>query len=108
MINDLKYFEGSLTEISRIPDDIKTIYSTAFEVEPRYIVEAASRRQKWIDQGQSLNLYIGNADGKKLDITYRMAWYSGLKNYILFKIYCCYINREIYSTARKTKRSEFR
>ena len=79
MINDLKYFEGSLTEISRIPDDIKTIYSTAFEVEPRYIVEAVSRRQKWIDQGQSLNLYIGNADGKKLDITYRMAWYSGLK-----------------------------
>ena len=79
MINDLKYFEGSLTEISRIPDNIKTIYSTAFEVEPRYIVESASRRQKWIDQGQSLNLYIGNADGKKLDITYRMAWYSGLK-----------------------------
>jgi len=79
MINDLKYFEGSLSKISRIPDDIKTIYSTAFEVEPRYIVEAASRRQKWIDQGQSLNLYIGNADGKKLDITYRMAWYSGLK-----------------------------
>ena len=79
MINDLKYFEGSLSKISRIPDYIKTIYSTAFEVEPRYIVEAASRRQKWIDQGQSLNLYIGNADGKKLDITYRMAWYSGLK-----------------------------
>ncbi|MDB4135841.1 ribonucleoside-diphosphate reductase subunit alpha [Gammaproteobacteria bacterium] len=79
MINDLKYFEGSLAKISRIPDNIKTIYSTAFEVEPRYIVEAASRRQKWIDQGQSLNLYIGNADGKKLDITYRMAWYSGLK-----------------------------
>ena len=79
MINDLKYFEGSLAKISRIPEDIKTIYSTAFEVEPRYIVEAASRRQKWIDQGQSLNLYIGNADGKKLDITYRMAWYSGLK-----------------------------
>ena len=79
MINDLKYFEGSLLEISRIPDEIKTIYSTAFEVEPRYIVESASRRQKWIDQGQSLNLYIGNADGKKLDITYRMAWYSGLK-----------------------------
>ena len=79
MINDLKYFEGSLTEISRIPDDIKKLFSTAFEVEPRYIVESASRRQKWIDQAQSLNLYIGNADGKKLDITYRMAWYSGLK-----------------------------
>jgi ribonucleoside-diphosphate reductase alpha chain len=79
MINDLKYFEGSLSEISRIPDDIKKLFSTAFEVEPRYIVESASRRQKWIDQAQSLNLYIGNADGKKLDITYRMAWYSGLK-----------------------------
>ncbi len=79
MINDLKYFEGSLAEISRIPDDIKKLFSTAFEVEPRYIVESASRRQKWIDQAQSLNLYIGNADGKKLDITYRMAWLSGLK-----------------------------
>ena len=79
MINDLKYYEGSLSQISRIPDDIKKLFSTAFEVEPRYIVESASRRQKWIDQGQSFNLYIGNADGKKLDITYRMAWYSGLK-----------------------------
>tara|TARA_B100000676_G_scaffold221541_1_gene218609 strand:- start:237 stop:2159 length:1923 start_codon:yes stop_codon:yes gene_type:complete len=79
MINDLKYFEGSLSEISRIPDDIKKLFSTAFEVEPKYIVESASRRQKWIDQAQSLNLYIGNANGKKLDLTYRMAWYSGLK-----------------------------
>jgi len=79
MINDLKYFEGSLVEISRIPDDIKKLFSTAFEIEPKYIVESASRRQKWIDQAQSLNLYIGNADGKKLDITYRMAWLSGLK-----------------------------
>ena len=79
MINDLKYFEGSLAQISRIPDDIKKLFSTAFEVEPQFIVEAASRRQKWIDQAQSLNLYIGNANGKKLDLTYRMAWYSGLK-----------------------------
>jgi len=79
MINDLKYFEGSLAEISRIPDDIKKLFSTAFEIEPKYIVESASRRQKWLDQAQSLNLYIGNADGKKLDITYRMAWLSGLK-----------------------------
>ena len=79
MINDLKYFEGSLTQISRIPDDIKKLFSTAFEVEPQFIVEAASRRQKWIDQAQSLNLYIGNANGKKLDLTFRMAWYSGLK-----------------------------
>tara|TARA_B100000029_G_scaffold516596_1_gene631567 strand:- start:1292 stop:4156 length:2865 start_codon:yes stop_codon:yes gene_type:complete len=79
MINDLKFFEGSLSQISRIPDDIKILFSTAFEVEPKYIVEAASRRQKWIDQAQSLNLYISNADGKKLDVTYRMAWLRGLK-----------------------------
>ena len=62
MINDLKFFEGSLAQISRIPDEVKTLFSTAFEVEPRYIVEAASRRQKWIDQAQSLNLYISNAN----------------------------------------------
>ena len=79
MINDLKFFEGSLAQISRIPDEVKTLFSTAFEVEPRYIVEAASRRQKWIDQAQSLNLYISNANGKKLDVTYRMAWLCGLK-----------------------------
>jgi ribonucleoside-diphosphate reductase alpha chain len=79
MVNDLKYYEGSLQKIDRIPEDIKAIYATAFEVDPRWIVEAASRRQKWIDQAQSLNLYIAGANGKKLDITYRMAWYSGLK-----------------------------
>jgi ribonucleoside-diphosphate reductase alpha chain len=79
MVNDLKYYEGSVQKIDRIPDDLKAIYSTAFEVEPKWIVEAASRRQKWIDQAQSLNLYIAGANGKKLDITYRMAWYSGLK-----------------------------
>lgn len=79
MVNDLKYYEGSLQKIDRIPQDLKTLYSTAFEVEPRWIVDAASRRQKWLDQAQSLNLYIAGADGKKLDITYRMAWYRGLK-----------------------------
>ncbi len=79
MINDLKYYEGSLQKIDRVPDDIKTMYATAFEVEPRWLVDAASRRQKWIDQAQSLNLYIAGANGKKLDVTYRMAWYSGLK-----------------------------
>lgn len=79
MVNDLKYYEGSLQKIDRIPQDLKTLYATAFEVEPRWIVDAASRRQKWIDQAQSLNLYIAGADGKKLDITYRMAWYRGLK-----------------------------
>ena len=79
MVNDLKYFEGSVQKIDRIPADLKAIYATAFEVEPRWIVDAASRRQKWLDQAQSLNLYINNADGKKLDVTYRMAWYRGLK-----------------------------
>lgn len=79
MVHDLKYFEGSVQSIERIPADLKAKYTTAFELEPRWIVDAASRRQKWIDQAQSLNLYIGNANGKKLDITYRMAWYRGLK-----------------------------
>lgn len=79
MVNDLKYYEGSVQKIDRIPEELKAIFSTAFEVEPRWLVDAASRRQKWIDQSQSLNLYINNANGKKLDITYRMAWYRGLK-----------------------------
>ncbi len=79
MVNDLKYYEGSLQKIDRIPEPLKALYATAFEVEPRWIVDAASRRQKWIDQAQSLNLYIAGASGKKLDITYRMAWYRGLK-----------------------------
>jgi ribonucleoside-diphosphate reductase alpha chain len=79
MINDLKYYEGSLQKIDRVPTDLKIMYATAFEVEPRWLVDAASRRQKWIDQAQSLNLYIAGASGKKLDVTYRMAWYSGLK-----------------------------
>jgi ribonucleoside-diphosphate reductase alpha chain len=79
MVNDLKYYDGSLQQIERIPQDLKERYATAFEVEPRWIVDAASRRQKWLDQAQSLNLYIAGASGKKLDITYRMAWYRGLK-----------------------------
>ncbi|KAA8734483.1 ribonucleoside-diphosphate reductase subunit alpha [Acinetobacter qingfengensis] len=79
MVNDLKHYEGSVQKIARIPEDIKTIFATAFEVEPRWIVDAASRRQKWLDQAQSLNLYISGANGKKLDITYKMAWLRGLK-----------------------------
>ena len=79
MVNDLKYYDGSVQRIDRVPDDIKLLYSTAFEIEPRWLVDSAGRRQKWIDQGQSLNLYIADAKGKKLDITYRMAWYRGLK-----------------------------
>ncbi|HIN73640.1 MAG TPA: ribonucleoside-diphosphate reductase subunit alpha, partial [Gammaproteobacteria bacterium] len=79
MVNDLKYYDGSVKEISRVSEDIKALYATAFEVEPRWLVEAASRRQKWIDQSQSLNLYIDEPNGKKLDIMYRMAWLRGLK-----------------------------
>lgn len=79
MVNDLKYFDGSAQSIDRIPDDMKALYATAFEVGPQWIVDAASRRQKWIDQAQSLNLYLAEANGKKLDMTYRMAWYRGLK-----------------------------
>lgn len=79
MVNDLKYYDGSVKEISRIPEEIKSIYATAFEVEPKWLVDAASRRQKWIDQSQSLNLYIDEPNGKKLDVMYRMAWLRGLK-----------------------------
>ncbi|TBU72267.1 ribonucleoside-diphosphate reductase subunit alpha [Phytopseudomonas daroniae] len=79
MINDLKYYDGSVQQIERIPQELKDLYATAFEVDTKWIVDAASRRQKWIDQAQSLNLYIAGASGKKLDVTYRMAWYRGLK-----------------------------
>ena len=79
MVNDLKYFDGSVQQIDRIPEDLKQRFATAFEVEQRWIVDAASRRQKWLDQAQSLNLYISGVSGKKLDVTYRMAWYRGLK-----------------------------
>ncbi|WP_332877247.1 ribonucleoside-diphosphate reductase subunit alpha [Massilia sp. S19_KUP03_FR1] len=79
MISDLKYFDGSLAKIDRIPQDLRDLYATAFEVEPKWIVEAASRRQKWIDQAQSLNIYMAGASGKKLDETYKLAWLRGLK-----------------------------
>jgi len=79
MIADLKYFDGSLSKIDRIPQDLRDLYATAFEVEPKWLVEAASRRQKWIDQAQSLNIYMAGASGKKLDDTYKLAWLRGLK-----------------------------
>ncbi|ABF09960.1 ribonucleoside-diphosphate reductase alpha chain [Cupriavidus metallidurans] len=79
MVADLKYFDGSLARIDRIPQDLRDIYATAFEVEPTWLVEAASRRQKWIDQAQSLNIYMAGASGKKLDDTYKLAWLRGLK-----------------------------
>ena len=79
MVMDLKHFDGSLRRIDRVPEELKALYATAFEVEPVWLVEAASRRQKWIDQAQSLNIYMAGASGKKLDETYKLAWLRGLK-----------------------------
>ncbi len=79
MVMDLKHFDGSLRPIDRIPQEIKALYATAFEVETTWVVEAAARRQKWIDQAQSLNIYMAGASGKKLDDTYKLAWLRGLK-----------------------------
>jgi ribonucleoside-diphosphate reductase alpha chain len=79
MVNDLKYFDGSVQPVDRIPADLKQRYATAFEIDPRWLVEAASRRQKWIDQAQSLNLYMSEPNGKKLDNLYKLAWVRGLK-----------------------------
>ena len=79
MISDLKYFDGSLAKIDRIPPDVRSLYATAFEIEPQWLVECAARRQKWVDQSQSLNIYMAGASGKKLDETYKLAWLRGLK-----------------------------
>jgi ribonucleoside-diphosphate reductase alpha chain len=79
MIADLKYFDGSLARVDRAPAELRRLYATAFEIEPSWLVEAAARRQKWIDQSQSLNLYLANPSGKKLDETYKLAWIRGLK-----------------------------
>ncbi|MBY0380591.1 MAG: ribonucleoside-diphosphate reductase subunit alpha [Xanthobacteraceae bacterium] len=79
MVSDLKYFDGSVGQIDRVPDDLKALYATAFEIDTAWLIEAAARRQKWIDQAQSLNLYIANPSGKKLDALYRLAWNRGLK-----------------------------
>jgi ribonucleoside-diphosphate reductase alpha chain len=79
MIADLKYFDGSLAKIDRIPAELRGLYATAFEVEPKWLIEAAARRQKWIDQAQSLNIYMSGVSGRKLDETYKLAWLRGLK-----------------------------
>ncbi|VAW88700.1 Ribonucleotide reductase of class Ia (aerobic), alpha subunit, partial [hydrothermal vent metagenome] len=79
MVNDLKYFDGSVQPIERIPEPLKQKYATAFEIDSRWLIEAASRRQKWLDQAQSLNLYLAEPDGKKLDSLYKLAWVRGLK-----------------------------
>ena len=79
MISDLKYFDGALRQIDRVPADIRRLYATAFEIEPQWLIEAAARRQKWIDQAQSLNIYMAGVSGKKLDEAYKLAWLRGLK-----------------------------
>jgi ribonucleoside-diphosphate reductase alpha chain len=79
MVSDLKYFDGGVSEIDRIPDELKALYATAFEMDATWLIEAAARRQKWIDQAQSLNLYIANPSGKRLNDLYRLAWERGLK-----------------------------
>nr|MBA3696293.1 ribonucleoside-diphosphate reductase subunit alpha [Methylotenera sp.] len=79
MVSDLKYFDGSLQKIDRVPADLKQLYATAFDVDPSWLIEAAARRQKWIDQAQSLNLYFAVPSGKKLHDTYLLAWQRGLK-----------------------------
>lgn len=79
MVNDLKYYHGSVSKINRIPEDLKQLYATSFEMDPMWLVDAGSRRQKWIDQSQSLNLYMAQPSGKKLDSLYRAAWLRGLK-----------------------------
>ncbi|MCE2989569.1 MAG: ribonucleoside-diphosphate reductase subunit alpha, partial [Nitrosomonadaceae bacterium] len=79
MVSDIKFYDGSLGAIDRIPPELRKIYATAFEVDTKWVIEAASRRQKWIDQAQSLNIYMAGASGKKLDETYKLAWLRGLK-----------------------------
>jgi ribonucleoside-diphosphate reductase alpha chain len=79
MVNDLKYYDGSVAQIDRVPRDLQALYATSFEVDPRWLVEAGSRRQKWLDQAQSLNLYMSEPSGAKLDNLYKLAWVKGLK-----------------------------
>jgi len=99
MANDLKYYDGSVLNIDRIPDDIKSLYATAFEIDTRWLIEAGARRQKWIDQSQSLNLYMAEPSGKKLDQLYKLAWVRGLKTtYYLRSIGATHIEKNVSQT----------
>jgi ribonucleoside-diphosphate reductase alpha chain len=101
MIADLKYFDGTLSKIDRVPQDLRDLYATAFEVEPSWLVEAASRRQKWIDQAQSLNIYMAGASGKKLDDTYKLAWIRGLKTtYYLRTMAATHVEKSTVATGQ--------
>ena len=99
MVNDLKYYDGSVLNIDRIPDEVKKLYATAFEIDSRWLIEAGARRQKWIDQAQSLNLYLADASGKKLDQLYKLAWVRGLKTtYYLRSIGATHIEKNVTQT----------
>ena len=99
MVNDLKYYDGSVHPIDRIPADMKALYSTAFEIDARWLVESASRRQKWIDQGQSLNLYMSEPSGSKMDNLYKLAWVRGLKTtYYLRSIGATHVEKSTMDT----------
>ncbi|UCB55956.1 MAG: ribonucleoside-diphosphate reductase subunit alpha [Thiotrichales bacterium] len=104
MANDLKYFDGSVQHIDRIPEDLKQLYQTAFEIDPRWLVEAGARRQKWIDQGQSLNLYMSEPSGSKLDSLYKLAWVRGLKTtYYLRSMGATHVEKSTMEADRASK-----
>ncbi|WP_295389149.1 ribonucleoside-diphosphate reductase subunit alpha [uncultured Thiodictyon sp.] len=105
MVNDLKYYDGSAQPIDRIPEELKALYATAFEVDPRWLIEAGSRRQKWLDQAQSLNLYMSEPNGKKLDNLYKLAWVRGLKTtYYLRSMGATHVEKSTMSDATKANR----
>jgi ribonucleoside-diphosphate reductase alpha chain len=105
MVNDLKYYDGSVQPIDRIPEDLKALYASAFEVDPRWLVEAGSRRQKWIDQAQSLNLYMSEPSGKKLDNLYKLAWVRGLKTtYYLRSMGATHVEKSTMDDSGKANR----
>ena len=104
MVNDLKYYDGSVQNIDRVPAEIKEIYRTAFEIDPRWLIEAASRRQKWIDQAQSLNLYMSEPSGQKMDNLYKLAWVRGLKTtYYLRSIGATHVEKSTMETHSESK-----
>jgi len=105
MVNDLKYFDGSVQAIDRVPQGLKELYATAFEIDPRWLVEAGSRRQKWLDQAQSLNLYMKEPNGKKLDNLYKLAWVRGLKTtYYLRSMGATHVEKSTMADATKANR----
>ena len=104
MVNDLKYYDGSLQQIDRVPEDLKELYRTAFEIDPRWLVESASRRQKWIDQAQSLNLYMSEPNGQKMDNLYKLAWVRGLKTtYYLRSIGATHVEKSTMESHQESK-----